>query len=66
MSVILDVIKSIRRGDRNPLYCPNCGEMVKRSQAPLEGWILPIRYLCEKCGYSGFLALEEYSNNPGS
>src|SRR5437773_11957862 len=63
LSALLDVFRSIRRGVHGPLACPNCGASVKRSRAPLEGWILPTRYLCEKCGYSGFLALEEEPEN---
>src|SRR6266705_4062346 len=59
LSSILDVLRSIRRSTRGPLSCPQCRAAVKRSRAPLEGWILPTRYLCDKCGYSGFLALEE-------
>ncbi|HVH14952.1 MAG TPA: hypothetical protein VNA15_04455 [Candidatus Angelobacter sp.] len=63
MSALLDVLRSIRRGEQGSLSCPQCGSTVKRSRAPLEGWILPIRYVCDKCGYSGFLALEEEPRN---
>ncbi len=59
MASLLDVLRSIRRGARGPLGCPQCGEPVRRSRQPLEGWILPVRYMCDKCGYSGFLAMEE-------
>lgn len=38
------------------------GTLVRRSRTPLEDWIMPImpiRYVCDKCGYLGFLAIEE-------
>ncbi|HZY95295.1 MAG TPA: hypothetical protein VFE98_10660 [Candidatus Bathyarchaeia archaeon] len=31
---------------------------MRRSKAPLEGWMLPVKYVCTKCNYSGFLAME--------
>ncbi len=58
MSAIFEVLGSIRKRTKNRLECPNCGEPVHRSRAPLEGWIMPVRYVCDKCGYSGFLAME--------
>ena len=63
LSALLEVLRSIRRSEQGPLSCPQCGANVKRSRGPLEGWILPIRYVCDKCGYSGFLALEEERPN---
>ncbi|TMI64070.1 hypothetical protein E6H12_03900 [Candidatus Bathyarchaeota archaeon] len=63
MSALLDVLRSIRKSGQGPLSCPQCGAAVKRSRAPLEGWILPIRYLCEECGYAGFLALEKQQHD---
>ncbi len=59
MSNLREVLGSIRRGGRARLECPRCGDIVRRSRTPLEGWILPVRYVCDKCGYSGFLAVEE-------
>lgn len=25
----------------------------------LDGWVLPVKYVCSKCGYIGFVAVEE-------
>jgi len=58
MSVLLEVLRSIRRGGKTLLACPKCGATVQRSRTPLEGWILPARYICPNCGYAGFLAIE--------
>ena len=63
MASLIDVLRSIRRRAKGPLACPVCGEIVRRSRQPLEGWILPVRYMCGKCGYSGFLAMEEAESN---
>jgi predicted RNA-binding Zn-ribbon protein involved in translation (DUF1610 family) len=66
MAVLIDVFKSMRRGKKAIPSCPQCGGLVRRSRAPLEGWILPVRYVCEKCGYSGFLTMEEESGRSAS
>ena len=58
MSSLYEVIRSIKRGTRARLSCPRCGKPVIKSKGPLEGWILPPRYLCMRCGYSGFVVLE--------
>ncbi len=38
--------------------CPKClSQLVLAS--PLSGWLVPEYYGCPKCGYSGYVALEE-------
>jgi uncharacterized OB-fold protein len=37
--------------------CPKCLSPVKVVGA-LSGWVTPPQYFCEKCGYSGFVAVE--------
>jgi predicted RNA-binding Zn-ribbon protein involved in translation (DUF1610 family) len=69
LSVLRDVLRSIRRGSQGVLFCPKCGGAVRSSREPgrgygltpqaLDGWVLPTKYVCNKCGYSGFIALEE-------
>lgn len=38
--------------------CPQCQSELKIG-SPLSGWLVPNFYICEKCGYSGYVALEE-------
>ncbi|MEM1524698.1 MAG: hypothetical protein QW372_06260 [Nitrososphaerales archaeon] len=37
--------------------CPNCLNELKL-ESPLAGLIVPESYFCDKCGYSGSVALE--------
>lgn len=71
MPAFIDVLRSFRRASQGPLLCPHCGEGVKRVRAELgskletvlEGWVLPVRYKCDKCGYLGHFALERVDDS---
>lgn len=54
---IARVLKSLKRRS-GVLVCPKCGSPKISGSSPLDGWILPYKYRCPKCGYSGFLVLE--------
>ncbi|MDG7001208.1 MAG: hypothetical protein JRN15_19095 [Nitrososphaerota archaeon] len=41
-------------------YCPQCFSELNRG-SELSGWLVPDYYVCEKCGYSGHVALERSS-----
>lgn len=40
--------------------CPECLSEI-RIKTALSGWLVPDYYICDKCGYSGYVALEEIS-----
>ncbi|MDG6928862.1 MAG: hypothetical protein JRN39_04910 [Nitrososphaerota archaeon] len=42
---------------RRPL-CPKCLSPLK-SAGPLSGWATPAEYVCPKCGYRGYLSVEQ-------
>ncbi|MCJ7505970.1 hypothetical protein MUP05_05825 [Candidatus Bathyarchaeota archaeon] len=45
-----------RRG--NVKICPGCGDSSLQASTVFDGVILPTRFLCKKCGYSGYIVLE--------
>lgn len=50
----------VRRNPSKPVtkYCINClSPLEKGSQ--LGGWLLPQDYFCKKCGYKGYVFLED-------
>jgi len=40
-------------GGESPL-CPRCGSPLDEV-GPLSGWLTPSLYMCEVCGYSGYV-----------
>jgi len=60
-----DVFKNFKRRSRNVVrICPVCGSK-KIRVLPLSNWLLPETYICEKCGYRGFIILEVDENECG-
>lgn len=54
------VPRIVRRNPSKPVtkYCINClSPLSKGSQ--LGGWLLPQDYYCDKCGYKGYVYLED-------
>ncbi len=43
------------------LVCPRCGSTKVRKASILSGWLTPLQFICEDCGYIGtvFLEVEE-------
>ena len=39
-------------------FCPKCFSQM-RIFGELSGWLLPEEYLCENCGYKGYVAFEQ-------
>jgi len=39
-------------------FCPRCFNQMSVF-GELSGWLLPEEYLCEKCGYVGYVAFEQ-------
>ena len=51
-------IRLVRRNLKGKIkLCPNCLGILE-PYGELSGWLLPQEYLCEKCGYVGYVALE--------
>ena len=42
------------------LVCPRCGSRKIRRLSAFSGWLLPLQYVCEECGYVGVpISVEE-------
>ena len=52
-----EFLKALRKGKRGLLVCPVCGSKNIKIM-PYTGWLLPSTYMCEDCGYIGYLVLE--------
>ncbi len=59
-SSLLDLLSAVRRGKRGVLVCPRCGSRKIRRLSAFSGWLLPLQYVCEECGYVGVpISVEE-------
>jgi predicted RNA-binding Zn-ribbon protein involved in translation (DUF1610 family) len=58
MSLLGELIKNLKRRKPAVTVCPKCGGKRIRKSGPLNGWILPMRYVCDDCGYSGYIIIE--------
>jgi len=50
----------VRRNPSKPVtkYCVNCLSPLLKGSA-LGGWLVPQDYYCKKCGYKGYVYLED-------
>jgi len=58
MKQVFETIRKLKRGKHGLKVCPKCGSVKIRNSSLLSGWIIPDQYVCEDCGYTGYLILE--------
>jgi predicted RNA-binding Zn-ribbon protein involved in translation (DUF1610 family) len=58
MGELFNTIRNLKRDQHHLRICPKCGSAKIREVSSLGGWILPSRYVCDDCGYDGYLLLE--------
>ena len=59
MESFKNFLKSLRRKKRNVItVCPKCGNARIHQLNSLSGWLTPLIYVCNKCGYIGPILLE--------
>jgi transposase-like protein len=55
---LLNILGSLNRRKVDQFICPRCNSLNIGSDGFLEGWLLPNRFVCKDCGYSGFMVVE--------
>ncbi len=58
MRSFFGALGSIRRSKPGQKACPKCGSHDVQPLTLLDGIILPTRFLCKHCGYSGYVVVE--------
>ena len=58
MRGFIETLRNLKRGKRGIYVCPKCGSPRMQNLSSLGGWIFPNQYLCDECGYNGYLVLE--------
>jgi predicted RNA-binding Zn-ribbon protein involved in translation (DUF1610 family) len=53
-----EVLKTLKRRKPTRMYCPKCGSpSISFSKSP-DNWLLPGKYVCQACGYTGPIVME--------
>lgn len=55
---LLNILRSLNRRKVDSFVCPRCESLNIDSSGFLDGWLLPNRFVCKDCGYSGFTVVE--------
>ena len=59
-----ELFKSLKRQKTGLKICPKCGSPDIHLSSILNGWLMPEKYLCAECSYSGFMVVELEDNKP--
>lgn len=55
---ILEALRRVRHRRTSIKVCPRCGKSNIRPEGSLGFGFLPVIYICEDCGYRGYLIIE--------
>jgi predicted RNA-binding Zn-ribbon protein involved in translation (DUF1610 family) len=55
---IRDVFKSVKHHKPSKIYCPKCGAPDLHLSSTFDSWLIPEKYICDKCGYVGPVYME--------
>lgn len=50
--------RNLKHRGPSAIFCPKCGNPSLKQYSSYDSWLIPARYICEKCGYSGLIYME--------
>jgi predicted RNA-binding Zn-ribbon protein involved in translation (DUF1610 family) len=53
-----EVFKELKQGKSAVKVCPACGSSQISLSSCFDAWLMPVQYVCEKCGYKGPIVME--------
>ena len=53
-----DLLRTLEHGKPMRIFCPKCGDPEISNSSPFDLWLMPVKYVCQKCGYVGPIAME--------
>lgn len=56
---LIEVTKKLKHRKATVKYCPKCRQATLKLSSKFDGWLTPIQYICENCGYKGPIAMEK-------
>ena len=55
---INDLFRNLKHRRPSEIFCPRCCSPEIRKSSSFDSWLIPTRYICDKCGYFGSLIME--------
>ncbi len=55
---IREVLKMLKRKNPSKVYCPRCASPNIGFSGNLDYWLIPGKYVCKNCGYTGPIVME--------
>ncbi len=53
-----DIFKTLKHSKPSAKFCPKCGSPELKLSSSMDYWLLPQKYMCDKCGYIGSVYME--------
>jgi hypothetical protein len=53
-----NVFKTLKHQNPTQKYCPKCGSPKLTLSSSLDYWLLPQKYFCKECNYTGTIYME--------
>ena len=50
--------KNLKHRSPSAIFCPKCGNPKLKESSSFDSWLIPAKYICKNCGYSGLIYME--------
>jgi predicted RNA-binding Zn-ribbon protein involved in translation (DUF1610 family) len=55
---VTDLFRNLKHRKPTIIICPRCYSPEIKKSSSFDSWLIPTRYICEKCGYFGPIIVE--------
>ena len=55
---VREVLNTLKHRKPTRIYCPKCASPKINQSSSFNAWLLPEKYFCENCGYTGPIIME--------
>lgn len=52
------LFRNLKHRGPTMIFCPKCCSPEIKKSSSFDSWLIPTKYICEKCGYSGPIIME--------
>jgi predicted RNA-binding Zn-ribbon protein involved in translation (DUF1610 family) len=53
-----EMFRNLKHRRPTMIFCPKCCSPDIKKSSSLDSWLIPAKYICEKCGYLGPIIME--------